>query len=106
MDIDKPLISQAEWAREQGVSKQYVSKLVKAGKIVLVDGKVDREDAARRLTARQDLLKRAKKSTELTGSAFTRTEELTDMEPRLTIGSAFTRTEDLTSQAPGEFDGV
>jgi hypothetical protein len=66
MDVAKTLISQADWAREQGVSKQYVSKLVKTGKIVLVDGKIDPEDAARRLASQQDPIKRAKKLTRLT----------------------------------------
>lgn len=35
------LISQAEWARQQGVSRQYVSGLVKKGVIRLIDGKID-----------------------------------------------------------------
>lgn len=35
------LISQSEWARRQGFSKQYVGKLIKLGKIKLVDGKID-----------------------------------------------------------------
>lgn len=84
MDIDKPLISQAEWARQQGFSKPYVSKLVKTGKIVLVDGKVDPEDAARRLTAQSDLLKRSKKLTGLTELTSSSPEELTNGDPRFT----------------------
>jgi hypothetical protein len=39
------LISQSEWARRQGFSRQYVNKLVKSGTIRLVDGKVDAEQA-------------------------------------------------------------
>ena len=35
------LISQAEWARRQGFSKQYVGKLIKLGKIKLTDGKIE-----------------------------------------------------------------
>ena len=35
------LISQAEWARRQGFSRQYVGKLLKQGKIKLTDGKID-----------------------------------------------------------------
>lgn len=35
------LISQAEWARRQGFSKQYVGKLIKLGKIKLTNGKID-----------------------------------------------------------------
>jgi hypothetical protein len=58
----KRLISQAEWARERGVSKPYVSKLVKTGKIVLVDGKIDPADAARRLGSTRDVVKAAQSS--------------------------------------------
>jgi hypothetical protein len=54
------LISKAEWARERGVSKPYVSKLIKTGKIVLVDGKIDPQDAAHRLGATQDVVKAAR----------------------------------------------
>lgn len=35
------LISQAEWARRHGFSRQYVHKLVRKGIIALVDGKID-----------------------------------------------------------------
>ena len=35
------LISQSEWARQQGFTRQYASKLVAKGLIQLVDGKVD-----------------------------------------------------------------
>jgi len=35
------LISQSEWARRQGFSKQYVGKLLKLGKIKLTNGKID-----------------------------------------------------------------
>ncbi len=35
------LISQSEWARQQGFTRQYVSKLVARGLVRLVDGKVD-----------------------------------------------------------------
>nr|MDT0251913.1 hypothetical protein [Endozoicomonas sp.] len=39
------LLSQSEFAKRQGWSRQYVGKLVKSGKIVLVKGKVDPEQA-------------------------------------------------------------
>jgi hypothetical protein len=39
------LISQTEWARRQGFSKQYVGKLVSQGKIKLVDGMIDEKSA-------------------------------------------------------------
>lgn len=35
------LISQSEWARRQGFSKQYAAKLIKQGKITLIDGMID-----------------------------------------------------------------
>ncbi len=35
------LISQSEWARRQGFSKQYAAKLIKQGKIHLTDGMID-----------------------------------------------------------------
>ena len=39
------LISQYEWAKRNGFSKQYANKLVKSGKIQLIDGKVDLDAA-------------------------------------------------------------
>ena len=39
------LISQAEFARQQGVSKPYINKLVKKGIIKLKNGKVDTKQA-------------------------------------------------------------
>jgi hypothetical protein len=39
------LISQSEWAKRQGFSKQYASKLVKSGKIKLVNDMIDEEIA-------------------------------------------------------------
>jgi hypothetical protein len=39
------LISQAEWARRQGFSKQYVGKLIEQGKIKLVNGMIDERTA-------------------------------------------------------------
>jgi hypothetical protein len=39
------LISQSEWARRQGFSKQYVGKLISQGKIKLVNGMVDEKSA-------------------------------------------------------------
>lgn len=35
------LISQSEWARRQGFSRQYVNKLLKSGKVTLTNGKID-----------------------------------------------------------------
>ncbi|ABK45391.1 conserved hypothetical protein [Magnetococcus marinus MC-1] len=43
------LLSQSEWARQQGFSRQYVSKLVKKGVVRLVDGKVDPVQASQGL---------------------------------------------------------
>lgn len=39
------LVSQYEWAKRSGFSKQYANRLVKAGTIPLVDGKVDIDEA-------------------------------------------------------------
>jgi predicted DNA-binding protein (UPF0251 family) len=48
------LISQAEWARRQGFSKQYVNKLLKSGKIKLVNGMIDEGVANSILTRTRD----------------------------------------------------
>ena len=45
-------ITQAEWARKQGFSKQYVSKLISQGKVKLIHGMID-EDAANAALAKQ-----------------------------------------------------
>ena len=39
------LITQAEWARRRGFSRQYVGRLVKRGVVRLVDGKIDPAEA-------------------------------------------------------------
>jgi hypothetical protein len=39
------LVSQYEWAKRSGFSKQYANRLVKAGKIRLIGGKVDIDEA-------------------------------------------------------------
>jgi hypothetical protein len=52
--VGKRLVTQAEWARSHGFSKQYVQKLLKSGKISLKDGKIDPFDADRRLAAFRD----------------------------------------------------
>ena len=47
-------ITQTEWARELGVSKQYVCYLVKKGIVQLEDGLIDREQANRAVEAIRD----------------------------------------------------
>ena len=44
-------LTQSEWARKRGFSRQYVSKLVKKGVVRLVDGKVDPAQADAALEA-------------------------------------------------------
>jgi phage terminase Nu1 subunit (DNA packaging protein) len=39
------LISQSEWARRNGFSRQYVNNLINNGKIELKNGKIDEDDA-------------------------------------------------------------
>ena len=48
------LISQSEFARKQGWSRQYVSKLVKSGKIQLIKGKVDPQAALAAIDAQSE----------------------------------------------------
>ncbi|MFT4314366.1 MAG: hypothetical protein AB3P11_04690 [Wolbachia pipientis] len=47
-------ITQTEWAREIGVSKQYVCYLVKKGIVELEDGLIDREQANEAIAAIRD----------------------------------------------------
>lgn len=47
-------ITQTEWARELGVSKQYVCYLVKKGIVELEDGLIDREQANEAVAAIRD----------------------------------------------------
>lgn len=46
-----PLITQAEFARQQGFSRAYVAKLTKQGTVILEDGKVNVEQAELALAA-------------------------------------------------------
>ncbi len=56
------LVSQAEWARRHGFSRQYVSKLIATGVIRLVDGKIDPELADHALAARREPARPARRS--------------------------------------------
>lgn len=47
-------VTQTEWARELGVSKQYVCYLVKKGIVELEDGLIDREQANEAVEAIRD----------------------------------------------------
>ena len=49
------LISQSEWARRQGFSKQYAAKLIKQGKIHLIDGMIDEYTANAELEMQRDI---------------------------------------------------
>ncbi|MBR1734631.1 MAG: hypothetical protein IJ730_04185 [Alphaproteobacteria bacterium] len=49
------LISQAEWARRQGFSKQYAAKLIKQGKIHLIDGMIDEYTANAELEMQRNI---------------------------------------------------
>lgn len=51
---DMALLSQSEFAKRQGWSRQYVGKLVKSGKITLVSGKVDQEQALAAIKAESE----------------------------------------------------
>jgi hypothetical protein len=48
------LISQSEWARRQGFSRQYVGKLISEGKIKLLDGLIDEAAANAVLKSQRD----------------------------------------------------
>ena len=48
------LISQSEYARQRGVSRQYVNRLVRQGVIALENGKIDPARADAALAARRD----------------------------------------------------
>ena len=48
------LLSQSEFARRQGWSRQYVAKLVKSGKIRLQNGKVDSDAALTAIEAQSE----------------------------------------------------
>lgn len=52
------LMTQTEYAAHIGKTKQYVNKLVRQGKITLVDGKVDRDAADAALRAAADPARR------------------------------------------------
>lgn len=56
------LISQAEWARKHGFSRQYANQLVKEGTLKAVEGKIDEEQADMALAAIRDLSKTEKRS--------------------------------------------
>jgi hypothetical protein len=50
------LIGKSEWARRQGFSKSYVSKLIKQGKLILCNGMIDEDKASARDDLKKQLL--------------------------------------------------
>jgi len=58
------LITQAEWARRRGFSRQYVGRLVKRGVVRLIDGKVDPAQADAALAAVREPARRPRRSGE------------------------------------------
>jgi hypothetical protein len=48
------LVGQYEWAKRSGFSKQYANRLVKAGRIRLINGKVDIDEAKATLARTKD----------------------------------------------------
>jgi hypothetical protein len=58
------LISKSEYARRQGFSKSYVSKLIKQGKISVCNGMIDEDKANVRNDLKEQLLE-AKLNTEI-----------------------------------------
>lgn len=58
------LISQAEWARKHGFSRQYANQLIKEGTLKSVEGKIDEEQADMALAAIRDLSKTEKRSSQ------------------------------------------
>lgn len=58
------LISQAEWARKHGFSRQYANQLIKEGTLKSVEGKIDEEQGDMALAAIRDLSKTEKRSSQ------------------------------------------
>jgi hypothetical protein len=56
------LLTQKEFARRKGVTPQYVNKLVREGRIRLVDGKVDPKQASEAIATRRHAGKKAYKA--------------------------------------------
>jgi len=56
------LITQAEWARRHGFSRQYVSRLVKQGIVRLRDGRIDPAQADAALAAMRDPARPARRN--------------------------------------------
>lgn len=51
------LLTQAEWARHKGFSRQYAAKLIKQGTVRLTNGKVDAAQAESALVALREPLR-------------------------------------------------
>lgn len=69
------LISQAEWARRRGFSRQYVNRLVRRGIVRLVDGKVEPAQADAALAAVREPARPARRSGDATPSRSDRGSE-------------------------------
>ncbi len=86
------LLSQSEFAKRQGWSRQYVGKLVGSGKIRLVNGKIDPEQAMAAIKAQSEPsneLRTQTKSETFLPSASTDSRQAVDFVTARTMREAF-----------------
>jgi hypothetical protein len=60
------LVSQSEYARQRGFSRQYVNKMVKKGVIRLIDGKIDTTQADATLEATREPARQQRRNSNIT----------------------------------------
>ncbi|APR99000.1 hypothetical protein [Wolbachia endosymbiont of Folsomia candida] len=95
-------ITQTEWAREQGFSKQYVSYLVKQGIVELEGGMVNREQANEALETIRDPSQPLRRKNGEDGDGRQNTSELSTMLLKTRIKNEMERGRLLEAKAKAE----
>lgn len=96
-----PLITQKEWARRQGFSKQYANKLVKDKIIPLTNGLIDEEKANSILASIRNPNQPLRR-TQLTGNSQQRDDDLSTLLLKTRIKNEIERGKILESRAKSE----
>lgn len=93
------LISQSEWARRQGFSRQYVSKLISEGKVKLINGMISENQANTALEIQRNPSLPQYRSGE---SSYKKTENINELFAKARLKNEIERGKILEARAKSE----
>lgn len=89
-------MTQSEWARSQGFSRQYVGQLIQSGRIELIDGMIDAEAADQMLMQSRDYNRQQRRK------GNEETERLNHLMLKSNVKAAMAKSKMLTNKAERE----